>query len=67
MSNCANAQSSNDCFYVKFKLPEMHLKSCTMDCVLGVPRTVIGCHSYLRLNALKEAFKSFSLYDVRMY
>ena len=67
MSNHANAQSSIECFYVKFKLPKMHLKNYTMDCVLGVPRTVIGCHSYLTLNALKEAFKSFSLYDVRMY
>ena len=38
-----------------------------MDCVLGVPETVINCHSYLRLNAPKEAFKTFSLYHVRMY
>ena len=67
MSNHANAQSSIECFYVKFKLPEMHLKNHTMDCVLGVPGTVISCYSYLGLNALKEAFKTFSLYHVRMH
>ena len=67
MSNYSNAQSSIECFYVKFKLPEMHLKNHTIDCVLGVPETVISCHPYLGLNALKEVFKTFSLYNVRMY
>ena len=33
----ANPQNSIACFYVKFKLPEIHLKNHTMDCVLGVP------------------------------
>ena len=63
MSNHANAQSSIECFYVKFKLPEMHLKNHTMDCVLGVPGTVINCYLYLGLNVLKEAFKP-SLYTM---
>ena len=67
MSNHANAQSSIECFYVKFKSPEMHLKNHTMDFVLGVPGTVISSYSYLGLSALKEAFKTFSLFHVRMY